>query len=381
MDRDGQEGEGRGRERRASQQQSGWEGRAQRVLCVAAAAFPARSLRTRSAAASTARPSASSTRCAARCAALHRLLCCAARGTRPRARSVPQGPSRTHVACASGARARTRWPARHARQRFAFLGGAEPQAARLRRAARFRGKALQGASRLLELSPALQLGHYYDLPMLSVKACCHELMVDGVPGFRVEQTRNNDRAGLQEVRGGGAWEGANGLSHREGCACSRTLSTRTARKRAARGGRGARTTQIAFNWDPVHPDGRTGARVMAELALGLLQSSLSGLEQRPLSQVRWRAPFRRTFRPCRWSTFCCASHAPSARIPAAPGAANASVPHVGSSLAGGPTACACDALRPPMRMPGRRPPPGRSWAKRCKRVASSVAPTARFAAA
>ncbi len=45
-----------------------------------------------------------------------------------------------------------------------------------------------------------QFATFYDLPTLSVKGCCHQLMAEGVPGFRVDLTRQTDREGLARVR-------------------------------------------------------------------------------------------------------------------------------------------------------------------------------------
>ncbi len=41
--------------------------------------------------------------------------------------------------------------------------------------------------------------------------------------------------------------------------------------------------QVLFNYDNIHPDGNTGMRIMAELALHVIDSTLSGLEAQPLT--------------------------------------------------------------------------------------------------
>ncbi len=45
-----------------------------------------------------------------------------------------------------------------------------------------------------------------------------------------------------------------------------------------------RAPQQAFNWDVIHPDGLTGTRVMAELAIHAIQSALKSVKEEPLTQ-------------------------------------------------------------------------------------------------
>jgi len=77
-----------------------------------------------------------------------------------------------------------------------------------------------------------ELATYYSLPLLSLKACCFHLLVEGRPPFSIDGTANN--ASLQ--------------------------------------GR-------AFYHDPVHPDGLTGHRVLAELPMQLLQQTADELRR------------------------------------------------------------------------------------------------------
>ncbi len=44
-----------------------------------------------------------------------------------------------------------------------------------------------------------QFALYYDLPTLSVKGCCYHLMVQSVPGFWVNVSRNVDMAKYKKV--------------------------------------------------------------------------------------------------------------------------------------------------------------------------------------
>eukprot|EP00775_Hariotina_reticulata_P012114 gene12114-12253_t len=83
-----------------------------------------------------------------------------------------------------------------------------------------------------------ELALYYGLPSVSVKACCHEAMRDAVPGFQVHTPRDTDPLNL---RG------------------------------------------LAFYRDEVHPDGVTGHRVLAELAITLLQRAVVDLLHNPLT--------------------------------------------------------------------------------------------------
>ena len=82
-----------------------------------------------------------------------------------------------------------------------------------------------------------EFGLYYHLPTISLKSAVYQKLAAGEPGFLISNTRNKDQEGLKEK---------------------------------------------AFYWDPIHPDGRTGARVMAELAIHLIDSTLKELEARPL---------------------------------------------------------------------------------------------------
>eukprot|EP00798_Chlamydomonas_sp_ICE-L_P032023 gene32023-16547_t len=73
-----------------------------------------------------------------------------------------------------------------------------------------------------------KFGLYYGLPSLSVKAAVYHHMVAGEAGFQVNNSRNSDPDGL--------------------------------------GG-------VSFYYDRVHPDGTTGARMTAELAMQLIRSA------------------------------------------------------------------------------------------------------------
>jgi DNA polymerase alpha subunit B len=77
-----------------------------------------------------------------------------------------------------------------------------------------------------------ELATYYSLPLLSLKACCFHLLVEGRPPFSIEGTANN--ASLQ--------------------------------------GR-------AFYHDSIHPDGLTGHRVLAELPMQLLKQTADELRR------------------------------------------------------------------------------------------------------
>ena len=80
-----------------------------------------------------------------------------------------------------------------------------------------------------------EFGLFYHLPTISLKAAVYQKLAAGEPGFLITDTRNKNPDGLKEK---------------------------------------------AFYWDPIHPDGKTGARVMAELAIHLIDSTLKELEMR-----------------------------------------------------------------------------------------------------
>lgn len=77
---------------------------------------------------------------------------------------------------------------------------------------------------------------YYHLPMLSVKAAVFERMLAGDEGFQVLEVRSSDEDNLAGK---------------------------------------------AFYWDHIHPDGRTGARTMGELAFNLVRTVYNSLEHKP----------------------------------------------------------------------------------------------------
>lgn len=76
---------------------------------------------------------------------------------------------------------------------------------------------------------------YYQLPMLSLKACCYHLMVAGAPGFNVSLTINDH----PEMEG------------------------------------------QAFYYDNIHPDGETGGRVLAELVIYLVKQTVEEIKRQP----------------------------------------------------------------------------------------------------
>lgn len=91
-----------------------------------------------------------------------------------------------------------------------------------------------------------ELARYYDLPVLSVRMCCHDLMQRGVHGFSVARPLRPS-----------------------GCFPDESL----------RGSAGnASLAQSLFYDDEAHPGGQTGARAMGEMAAALLLNAAVGLE-------------------------------------------------------------------------------------------------------
>eukprot|EP00195_Chlamydomonas_chlamydogama_P016102 CAMPEP_0202891718 /NCGR_PEP_ID=MMETSP1392-20130828/1712_1 /ASSEMBLY_ACC=CAM_ASM_000868 /TAXON_ID=225041 /ORGANISM="Chlamydomonas chlamydogama, Strain SAG 11-48b" /LENGTH=508 /DNA_ID=CAMNT_0049575555 /DNA_START=27 /DNA_END=1553 /DNA_ORIENTATION=+ len=86
---------------------------------------------------------------------------------------------------------------------------------------------------------------YYHIPAVSVKACCYQKMVANEPGFSVQMPRHRNQHALKGV---------------------------------------------SFYFDPIHPDGVTGARVTAELAMHLVDKVVAGLTVKPLSPEEEAVP-------------------------------------------------------------------------------------------
>ncbi|GAX77809.1 hypothetical protein CEUSTIGMA_g5252.t1 [Chlamydomonas eustigma] len=86
---------------------------------------------------------------------------------------------------------------------------------------------------------------YYHLPSLSLKACCYQKMVAGEPGFQPHPVRNTNQDGLKYK---------------------------------------------AFYWDNIHPDGATGARVIAELVMNLVRRTYAELDVQPLTEEEAASP-------------------------------------------------------------------------------------------
>lgn len=85
-----------------------------------------------------------------------------------------------------------------------------------------------------------ELAWYYHLPTVSVKAACYADMVAAKEGYSVHAPRLRD---LQELKG------------------------------------------KAFYYDPIHPDGNTGHRVMAELAMHLVATVARDLKTNPINSA------------------------------------------------------------------------------------------------
>lgn len=92
-------------------------------------------------------------------------------------------------------------------------------------------------------SQFFEFATYYQLPLLSVKACCYHLMARGVPGFDI---------------------------------------TATVHERPELEGK-------AFYYDNIHPDGDTGGRVLAELAMQLVNQTAEALARGGAAAAAWAA--------------------------------------------------------------------------------------------
>uniref|UniRef100_A0A7S0S1A6 SGNH hydrolase-type esterase domain-containing protein n=1 Tax=Chlamydomonas leiostraca TaxID=1034604 RepID=A0A7S0S1A6_9CHLO len=79
---------------------------------------------------------------------------------------------------------------------------------------------------------------YYQIPTVSIKACCYHLLANNTVGFDTRKQRYRKANDLKE---------------------------------------------IAYYYDAVHPDGRTGARVSAELVMHLMQRTMDDLTANKLS--------------------------------------------------------------------------------------------------
>ncbi|GAX81637.1 hypothetical protein CEUSTIGMA_g9065.t1 [Chlamydomonas eustigma] len=83
-----------------------------------------------------------------------------------------------------------------------------------------------------------ELALYYHLPSVSLKACCYQHLAAEVPGFEVKTPRYKDSAVLK---------------------------------------------YRSFYYDQMHPDGNTGARVIAEMAMHMIKTAEEWLQIRPMT--------------------------------------------------------------------------------------------------
>lgn len=100
-----------------------------------------------------------------------------------------------------------------------------------------------------------EVGRYYDIPVISTRTCCTDLMVQGAPGFRIDRPIILSPA-----------------CHREQIEKGREM-------------RDPSLASVLFANDDVHPGGQTGARVMGEMAAALmLDAAVTVLGAPPLSR-------------------------------------------------------------------------------------------------